>query len=151
MKLFHTHKKAIVVVIASLYILLFVYTASSKLMHLGVFRLRLERMPYIAPYAQWLSWGVPFLELVIAGLLLFNGYRLIGLYASLILMSLFTGYIIMVLQFSDSIPCSCGGIVSALGWKDHIFLNTAFLILSILGILWSKKHDKPLLHKNTVQ
>lgn len=139
MKQFHAHKKAIVVVIASLYILLFVYTASSKLMHLGVFRLRLERMPFIGSYAQWISWGIPFLELVIAGLLLFNGYRLIGLYASLILMSLFTGYIIMVLQFSDSIPCSCGGIVSALGWKDHILLNISFMVLAFLGILWSKK------------
>ena len=99
MKLLPIHKKTIVLVIATLYLLLFVYTASSKLMHLGVFRLRLERMPYIAPYAQWISWGVPFLELVVAGLLVFRGYRLIGLYASLALMFVFTGYIIAVLQF----------------------------------------------------
>ncbi len=136
-------------IISLLFIALFVYTASSKMMHLGVFRLRLERMPYIAPYAEWISWGVPFLELVIAGLLLFNGYRLIGLYASLILMFLFTGYIIAVLQFSDSIPCSCGGVISALGWKDHILLNTTFMILALLGIIWSKKHNKPLPYKNT--
>ena len=151
MKLLPIHKKTIVLVIATLYLLLFVYTASSKLMHLGVFRLRLERMPYIAPYAQWISWGVPFLELVVAGLLVFRGYRLIGLYASLALMFVFTGYIIAVLQFSDSIPCSCGGVISALGWKDHILLNSSFMLLALLGILWSKQHYKIQSNQNTVQ
>ncbi len=148
MKQFHAHKKAIVVVIALLYIVLFVYTASSKLMHLGVFRLRLERMPYIAPYAQWISWGIPFLELVIAGLLLFHGYRLIGLYASLILMFVFTGYIIAVLQFSEHIPCSCGGVLSALRWDDHILFNMVFLVLALAAIILDKKQTKyPLLNK----
>jgi len=108
-------------------------------------------MPYIAPYAQWISWGIPFLELVIAGLLLFHGYRLIGLYGSLVLMLLFTGYIIAVLQFSNSIPCSCGGVVSALGWKDHILLNISFMILALLGILWSKKQNNIQATQKSVQ
>ncbi|MER3374031.1 MAG: hypothetical protein RIM83_05280 [Allomuricauda sp.] len=151
MKPIHVHKKDFVAIIAILYMLLFVYTASSKLMHLGVFRLRLERMPYIAPYAQWISWGLPFLELVIAGLLLFHGYRLIGLYASLILMFVFTGYIIAVLQFSDSIPCSCGGVISALGWKDHILLNSTFMLLALFGIIWSKKNYGLQSYQDTVQ
>ena len=119
--------------------LLFVYTSVSKLMHLDTFQLRVERMPYIAPYALVISWSVPFLELVIAGLLWFPRYRIMALYASFILLGLFTTYIIIVLKYSDSIPCSCGGVISTLGWKDHILLNISFMVLALLGILWSKK------------
>ncbi len=96
-------------------------------------------MPYIAPYALVISWSVPFLELVIAGLLWFPRYRIMALYASFILLGLFTTYIIIVLKYSDSIPCSCGGVISTLGWKDHILLNISFMVLALLGILWSKK------------
>ena len=118
--------------------ILFVYTAVSKLIHLELFQIRLERMPFISPFAQWISWGIPFLELVIAGLLLLHRYRVIGLWASVVLLGLFTIYIMAVLQFSDSIPCSCGGIISILGWRDHIILNITFMIFALLGIIWSK-------------
>ncbi|MDC6361616.1 MULTISPECIES: MauE/DoxX family redox-associated membrane protein [Flavobacteriaceae] len=131
--------------------ILFVYTAVSKLNHLDTFQLRLERMPYISSYASLISLGVPFLELVIAGLLWFSKYRTIALYASFILLGLFTTYIIIVLKHSDSIPCSCGGVISALGWKDHILLNITFMVLALLGILWSKKQYNIQTNQNTVQ
>ncbi|MDF0707649.1 MauE/DoxX family redox-associated membrane protein [Flagellimonas okinawensis] len=131
--------------------ILFVYTAVSKLNHLDTFHLRLERMPYISSYASLISLGVPFLELVIAGLLWFSKYRTIALYASFILLGLFTTYIIIVLKYSDSIPCSCGGVISALGWKDHILLNITFMVLALLGILWSKKQYKIQATQKSVQ
>lgn len=108
-------------------------------------------MPYISRFAPLISWGVPFLELVIVGLLWFNRYRIMALYGSFILLGLFTGYIILVLRYSDSIPCSCGGVISALGWKDHILLNISFMVLALLGIIWSKKQYNIQTHQDTVQ
>jgi len=131
--------------------ILFVYTAVSKLNHLDLFQWRLERMPYISSYASFISWGVPFLELVIAGLLWFPRYRILALYASFFLLGIFTGYIALVLKYSDSIPCSCGGVISALGWKDHILLNITFMVFALLGILWSKKQYNVQTHQDTVQ
>ena len=131
--------------------ILFVYTAVSKLIHLDLFQWRLERMPYISPNASLISWGVPFMELVIAGLLWFPKYRTMAFYASFILLGLFTTYIIIVLKYSNSIPCSCGGVISALGWKDHILLNISFMVLALLGILWSKKRYNIQTNQNTVQ
>lgn len=131
--------------------ILFVYTAVSKLNQLDIFQLRLERMPYISSYASLISWGVPFLELVIAGLLWFPKYRAIALYTSFILLGLFTTYIIIVLKYSHFIPCSCGGVISSLGWGDHILLNISFMVLSLLGILWSKKQYYIQTNQNTVQ
>jgi len=142
------HSK-LITLLSLLLTILFVYTAVSKLNHLDTFQWRLERMPYISPYASLISWGVPFLELVIAGLLWFPKYRNLAFYASFILLTFFTTYIILVLKYSDSIPCSCGGVISALGWKDHILLNISFMVLSLLGILWSKKQYNMQSHQNT--
>lgn len=126
-------------IIGLLYIVLFVYTAASKLIHLGQFQLQLERFPFISSYATWIAIGVPLVELIIAGLFLFEKYIMTALYASMSLMILFTIYIIMVLSFSDSIPCSCGGVVSSMGWKTHIIFNSTFIILALIGILLIRK------------
>ncbi|SDQ89624.1 MauE/DoxX family redox-associated membrane protein [Flagellimonas zhangzhouensis] len=129
--------------------LLFVYTAASKLIHLDTFQTRLERMPYVSSYATLISWSVPFLELVISGLLWFPKYRLLALYSSLVLLGVFTSYIIIILTYSDSVPCTCGGIISTLGWRDHILFNTAFMLMSLLGIIWSNKHYNIQAHQKT--
>lgn len=135
--------------IKALFLLLFVYTATSKLMYLGQFQEQLHRFPFIASYSDWVAIGVPFVELVIAGMFLFPKYQLGALYASFSLLFIFTGYIINVLQFSNAIPCSCGGVVSILGWKGHILFNIAFILLALLGIRLTKKHKTEALHQNT--
>ncbi|MEC7769819.1 MAG: MauE/DoxX family redox-associated membrane protein [Bacteroidota bacterium] len=130
--------------------ILFIYTASSKLMHLEIFQLRLERMPQLSPIAHWIAWLIPFTELVIAGLLLIPKYRLAGIYTSLILLGIFTGYIILVLQTNDSVPCSCGGVLSALGWRDHILLNACFMAISLIAIILNTKQNRnKILDKHT--
>jgi hypothetical protein len=35
----------------------------------------------------------------------------------------FTTYIILILNFSSFIPCSCGGILEKLGWTEHLIFN----------------------------
>ena len=136
-------------IISFLYILLFVYAATSKLLNMELFQLRLARFPFISTYAIWIAWGIPFLEIVIAGLFLFPKFILTALYASFSLMSIFTAYIILVLKFSDSIPCSCGGVISALDWKEHLIFNYAFIAIAIIGILLIKKNKKHITIKNT--
>lgn len=132
-----------------LFIVLFVYTATSKLLNIELFQLRLARFPFISTYAIWIAWGVPFLEIVIAGLFLFPKYILTALYASLSLLTIFTTYIILVLNFSDSIPCSCGGVISKLGWNEHLIFNIAFIALALLGILMSGYQKEYSARKNT--
>lgn len=133
-----------------LFIILFVYTATSKLMYLDLFEDRLNRFPFISSYSVWIAFGVPFIELIIAGLFLFPKYVLAALYASFSLLFLFTAYIVIVLHFSNSIPCSCGGVLSALGWKDHILLNASLMFLALLGILlMAKKPIKQPSNQNT--
>lgn len=129
--------------IAVLLIILFCYAAVSKLAAIQLFRIELGKSPLLGTFAPLLSWGVPASELVIALLLAFRTTRPTGLYLSLFLMTLFTGYIIIILNFSYYIPCSCGGILSGLSWHAHLGFNFAFLLLIIVGILLQPNGNYP--------
>lgn len=75
-------KRVAVEVISALLCLLFLYTATSKLIDHEVFVFQLERMPYIHAWATMLSWIVQISEIIISGLLIIKPARLAGLLAS---------------------------------------------------------------------
>lgn len=128
-------RKIIVEVICLLYILLFVYAALSKLLDFESFQAQLGQSPILGAYTGILSYTVIILELFIAVSLAFNYTRLNALYTALGLMSMFTFYIVIILNFSSNIPCSCGGILENMGWKEHLFFNILFIILACLAII----------------
>lgn len=140
----HTHI-VMVQVISYLYVLLFVYSAVSKLLEFEDFRVQLAQSPLLSAFAGFVAPTVIIVELLIAGLLCLNAYRLPGLYASLYLMIAFTVYIYLILNFSDFIPCSCGGIIEKLGWTEHFFFNITFIILALVAIVLTEKvsHTRP--------
>lgn len=119
---------------SSLLILLFGYTASSKLITRDVFETVLSGTPFISKGAAFLAWLVPLSELVIVLLLIFPLSRLWGFYTSLILLSAFTIYLLLMLATASRLPCSCGGIISSLSWNVHIAVNAAFICIAIVGI-----------------
>lgn len=132
-------KRTIIDIITYLYVLLFLYAATSKLIEYNKFHLQMSKSPIITDYAHILVWLVPMLEIIISIMLLIKRTVILGLYAAFGLMSLFTGYIYAILNFSDSIPCSCGGVLEKLGWTEHLIFNIAFVALSIIGILFQTK------------
>lgn len=132
-----------------LFIILFIYAATSKLLTFENFKIQLEKSPFISNYAGWLAWCIPISEYLISGLFLFPKYIRPAYYGSLILMSLFTSYIFFVLNFSASKPCSCGGIIAKLGWKEHLVFNLIFIVLSFIGLWLIHKHPIDHLNKNT--
>lgn len=123
-------------VIISIFVLIFVYAALTKLMEGDSFYNNLNNSPIlhggITPYL--LSWGIPTLEIITAILLLIPRTRLKGLYASLGLMILFTLYVVGIVFFSPYTPCSCGGILTLLTWPQHLVLNIGLILMAILGI-----------------
>ncbi|SDX74784.1 MauE/DoxX family redox-associated membrane protein [Flavobacterium degerlachei] len=121
--------------ICSLYILLFVYAAISKLLDFENFRVQLGQSPLLSAFAGWISWGVPIVELFICLLLIFPKWRIFGLFSALSLMTMFTAYIFILLNYSSFVPCSCGGILEKLGWTEHLIFNLFFVLLAVLGLL----------------
>ena len=121
-------------IICALLVFLFAYAAISKLLDYSTFRVQLSQSPYITRFANAIAWVLPVVELTLAVSFAFSSLRLYALYAALFLLSLFTAYLVAMLNFSYYIPCSCGGLLSSLSWKQHIVFNIVFIILSLTGI-----------------
>jgi uncharacterized membrane protein YphA (DoxX/SURF4 family) len=127
-------RNTIIEIIASLLVLLFIYAALSKFFDFDEFRLQLGKSPFITNYAGAIAWILPIFEIILGLALIYKRTRLIGFYASLFLMTSFTAYIFCMLHYSYYIPCSCGGILSKMGWNAHFWFNLGFVAISITGI-----------------
>ena len=117
-------------ILSSLLILLFVYTAISKLAYPTLFHNQLNSFLWLKPFSGFLAPGIPILELIISSLLLFPRTRIWGLYASLILLVAFTIYLALMLNYQNKLPCSCGGVIQKMTWKQHLIFNLSFILLS---------------------
>ena len=96
--------------VSILFIILFLYAAASKLFDHENFQVQVGKSPLLARFSVWIGWLVILIEVVTAIAMSNRKYQLTGLYAAFTLMVMFTTYIIIILHFSDYIPCSCGGI-----------------------------------------
>lgn len=133
-------KNTIVEVICSLLILLFIYSSLSKLSNYELFTVQLSKSPFITSISNFVAWSIPTIEIVISLLLVIKRTRLIGLYASFFLMSLFTAYLIIMLNVSYYIPCSCGGVLENLSWNQHVVFNVFFIAISAVGAIIQHKN-----------
>lgn len=126
--------------IAWLFIVLWIYAAANKLLDYQTFKVKLGQSPLLTPIAGLVAWLIPAIEIVISVTLAIESLRQLGLYLSFALMTLFTGYIITITQFSDFIPCSCGGILENMTWNQHLVFNIMFVVLAIIGIIIHRKN-----------
>lgn len=145
MKLNLKIKSIILESICLLYVLLFVYAAVSKLIDFENFRVQLGQSPLLSAFAGWVSFVVLLSEFLISILLFIPKIRVIALYLAVGLMTMFTAYIIIILNYSSFIPCSCGGILEKLGWHEHLIFNCVFILIGIIAILLLNTFKKVLI------
>jgi hypothetical protein len=145
-----TKRSTIIEVICSLFIILFIYTGINKMMDYHNTKLQMQRSPFINNMAGFIAATLPTGEILLALLLIIKRTRLIGLYVSLFLMTLFTGYIWTMLTYSYDLPCSCGGIISKMSWHDHLIFNIAFTSLSVLAIVLQSTIPQRIREKSSV-
>lgn len=135
-------KKAVFLeIICFVLILLFLYAALSKLFLFNIYVKDLHRQKLIAEFAPVLSIVIPAVELIIAGLLFFPRRRLFGLYSYLALMIVFTMYVAYAIYVADDTPCSCGGLIRDLTWREHFLFNLFFIILTLIAIWLEMKKN----------
>lgn len=126
----------ITLLLSVMLILLFTYTAMSKVLDYETFRGQMLNQPLPISLSNQLAWAVPLTELVIATLLIIKPTRLIGFALSLVLMTAFTVYVgLVIANIFDRVPCSCGGIMESLSWESHFAVNLVFLLLSMTGFI----------------
>ena len=133
--------KILTEIIAGLFILLFLYTALSKLSDMSRMELSIAKSPIIGDSANMVAWTVPTVEIMISALLFIPRFRYHGLVASFILMLVFTIYVAGILAFADRLPCSCGGVISEMSWSVHLIFNIVFSLIALLGV-WLHRSNK---------
>ena len=127
--------------LSALLILVWVYAAISKLTAFDKFNRTLKSSPLIAHFSTLTAIGIPILELVAAAFLFMPRFRLWGFATSFMLMLLFTGYLGYMITFVPHLPCSCGGILESMTWKQHFVFNIVLTILSAMGLLYQKSKN----------
>ena len=140
MKIRGEYIKVLEQVTSFLLIILWTYAAVGQVLQWENFRIRISQFPFIGEYAEILVWLVPGIEIVIALLFFFPRLKDEAYLASFCLLLVFTAYIIVVLDFSDSVPCSCNGVIASLSWKEHIIFNVGFGLLALVGLLLQPQH-----------
>jgi hypothetical protein len=127
-------RSTIIEIIIILNIILFLYTGIAKILDFVVFKEQLAESPFLAPISKGIAILLPAIEFTVVLMLAIARLRLKGFYITLVLMIIFTGYVIALLASSDNLPCSCGGIIELLSWKQHLIFNSVFIGLDIWAI-----------------
>jgi uncharacterized membrane protein YphA (DoxX/SURF4 family) len=128
--------------ICFLYILLFAYAATSKLLDYENFQVEISQSPVLTAFTGIIAPGILILEFGLALLLAIPKFRLAALLASFTLMVIFSSYIVIILNYSSYIPCSCGGVLEEMGWTQHLIFNLCFVALAAIGALLLIDHRK---------
>lgn len=121
-----------------LIILLFTYTAISKLIEQDKFVFQMGLSPFLPlrTFAPVLGWLLPLVELMIVWMLLLAGWRRLGLKLTLILLLVFELYIGVMLLTGVQLPCTCGGVLSIMGWRAHLAFNAFFMLLAFTALAY---------------
>ena len=117
------------------FIILFVYAAVSKLADFENFQVQVAQSPLLSAFATFIAYATVISELIIATMLCFQKTKRLGLYLFLGMMSAFTVYIYLILNYSPFVPCSCGGVLEDLGWWEHLWFNGVVCLVTVFIII----------------
>lgn len=144
-------RNTFITAIAYFFILLFLYTAISKLLAFRVTVFDMEGNPLLKNTPTLWAISIPVVEIVVAVLLFLPATRRIGLWASLVLMIGFTAYVGVLLASNFKLPCTCGGIFRELSWWQHLWVDIGLTILAAVALLiqkndrdWKRSYTKEL-------
>ena len=115
--------------------LLFVYTGCSKLLGHELFVNQLSQMEFVKNFAPLISFVLPVLEIAAALFIAFESPENLGLWISSLLMTFFTIYVGGMLILKSSLPCTCGGVLASMSWRQHLYFNIFFTLVS-----WNALH-----------
>jgi NADH:ubiquinone oxidoreductase subunit 4 (subunit M) len=135
-------KSIAVNIINALFILLFTYTALSKISGYTKFRFVLGMAPLVRNYTTWIAAIIPATELIIAALIFIPATAKKGLIAGISLLIVFTVYLVYMILTDPNLPCSCGGVIQQLSWKQHIVFNMFFIAAGTVGIYMHRESLK---------
>lgn len=128
-------KNLIAETIIFLLLLMWAYTFVSKLIDFDTFERQINGAYLLSALGSALPYVLQILHLSIVVLLIKKSWRKMGLITSLFILLIYTAYLVYILKFAPSIPCSCISLFRGLKWDDQFWLNLAVLTLNIIGLI----------------
>ena len=118
-----------------LIIMLLAYSSINKVLNYNAFQIDISRQPFNYEIRHTMIL-IPYIEFLIAVMLVFDKTQMIGLCFSSILFSIFLLYTIAALmKWFKEVPCPCGGIIKGLTWPEHLILNVFLLSISLMPMV----------------
>lgn len=142
-------KSRIILIITYLFVVLFVYGGVRKMLDVETFMLQIGETLQFKSSAAAIAWSLIILQLLAGALLLLQPTRRLGLYLSFILMTLFTLYLLLILNFSTYVPCACSGVFPGISWHTHLYVNVALTFIAFVGLILERKHTSIYLKHTT--
>ncbi|SFN90922.1 Methylamine utilisation protein MauE [Paenimyroides ummariense] len=127
------------------FIILFVYAAVSKITDFENFQVQVAQSPLLSAFATTIAYATVIGELIIALLLCIPKTQRLGLYLFLGMMTAFTVYIYLILNYSPFVPCSCGGILEKMGWTEHLWFNAITSMVAAAILLYRNTNKTSIL------
>jgi putative oxidoreductase len=125
-----------------LLILLWIYAGCIKLLDYRHTRAEMMLQIFDASFAGILAWLVPVTEIITGLLLAVPLTTRYGLVLSALLLFVFTVYVSGgLLNWYESRPCSCGGVLEQMSWGWHFVFNLFFLALNSIAIVFNYKKE----------
>lgn len=143
---YFTEQRRIVLIeiISGLFISLFVYAAMNKTLDFHKFQVDLGKSPILNSFSGFVAVVIPTVEVVLSIMLILKRFQYIALYGCFSLMVMFSIYIVLILNYSSFIPCSCGGILQNMTWTQHLIFNIGFVIMAVIALLLYPARTKDL-------
>ncbi|TXI91089.1 MAG: hypothetical protein E6Q36_00090 [Chryseobacterium sp.] len=125
--------------ICGLLLFVFLYTSWDKIRNLENFEFTIGRTDLLHPIAGAAARLVILTELLILTFLFIPKTRRLGLIGSIILLSLFTLYVVYLIVYAPNMPCQCAGFIEKLSWNQHLIFNISLILLCFIGLALFKK------------
>lgn len=139
------HKATLVFLLKYLLGMVFLYAGTGKFLEHEDFYLNLYNMPLLPTYPflpGFLSWAIAGVELLTGLWLLLPAYTRQSLgWASGVLI-LYTVYILALLWWAPSLPCSCMGVIKDASWEQHLILTLCCLGMGLGGFVMRMKQKR---------
>lgn len=140
----NVRRQRLIIAITIVLLAMWIPIVIDKWMHFELFKSGIMNQPMPGQLSRFLVYLLPVFESLTVLMLIIGRTRTLGLWFSLVLMFLFTGYVgLALIGVWEKLPCSCGSVIKSLSWKQHFIFNLSFLILSAYGLKKSYQSKAP--------
>ncbi|SEM76784.1 hypothetical protein SAMN05216436_107125 [bacterium A37T11] len=132
-------KELIVNVLTAVISLTLLFAAWDQLTDLDKAREQMDEQIFTEKLAHIIAWALPVLQLILAALLSYHPTRLYGLRATLRMLAVLTGYLILGMAGSfKTQPCACMGFLEKGSFMANLRFNTIFILLAMTVLALQK-------------